>query len=220
MTEKTVSYVIKPILFLICLLPLTYISWLYYNNALGANPIEKVTRFSGDWALRFLLITLTVTPLRRMTGQAWLLRLRRMLGLFCFFYGCCHVASYVVLDQFFAWDEIWKDIIKRPYITIGMFTFISLVPLAVTSTNKMMKRLGGRNWKKLHQLVYVAGVGAVAHYLFLVKADASNPLLYGGALVVLLGYRAIFVWPKSPPSEGTPSAAPVTVTREPTPETR
>lgn len=219
MTEKTVSYIIKPILFLICLLPLSYISWLFINNALGANPIEKVTRFSGDWALRFLLITLTVTPLRRMTGQAWLLRLRRMLGLFCFFYGCCHVSSYVILDQFFAWDEIWKDIVKRPYITIGMFTFIVLIPLAVTSTNKMMKRLGGRSWKKLHQLVYVAGVGAVSHYLFLVKADASHPLIYGGALVLLLGYRVFFVWPKSSLAEVSTTKT-AQANTEPTPETR
>lgn len=219
MTEKTVSYIIKPILFLVCLLPLSYISWLAFNSALGANPIEKVTRFSGDWALRFLLITLTVTPLRRITGQSWLLRLRRMLGLFCFFYACCHVSSYVVLDQFFAWDEIWKDVVKRPYITIGMFTFIVLIPLAVTSTNKMMRRLGGRSWKKLHQLVYVAGVGAVSHYLFLVKADASHPLIYGGALVILLGYRVFFVWPKSPPAEGS-TVTPVQASTGPTPGTR
>jgi sulfoxide reductase heme-binding subunit YedZ len=159
-------------------------------DQLGANPIEAIVRTSGDWTLRFLLITLAVTPVRQLTGWQGVMRLRRMLGLYVFFYAFCHMLSYVVLDQFFAWDEIFKDIVKRPFITAGFTAFVLLIPLAVTSTNKMVKRLGGRRWKQLHKLVYpIAGLG-VLHYLWMVKADIQNPVIYAAILVLLLGYRA------------------------------
>lgn len=179
----------KPLIFVISLLPLALMVWDGFNDALGANPIETITHRTGDWSLRFLLLTLAVTPLRNMLAWAPLLRLRRMLGLFAFFYVCLHFLTYLVLDQFFDFDEIIKDIVKRPYITIGFAAFVMLIPLALTSTNKMMKRLGKR-WKQLHQLVYVIGVCAVLHYLWLVKADMLQPLIYASILLLLLSTRA------------------------------
>ncbi len=179
---------IKIIVFIAALLPLLWLGYGALNGGLGANPIETITRSLGDWALRFLLITLTVTPLRRLSGWRWPMRLRRMLGLYTFFYALLHLSSYIVLDQFFYWPEIWADIIKRPYITIGMVSFLLLIPLAVTSTNKWMRRLG-RNWLRLHKLVYPIAIGAVAHNLMLVKVLSVEPLLYAGILLVLLVAR-------------------------------
>ncbi len=179
---------IKFVVFVACLLPLMWLGYGAVSGNLGANPIETITRSLGDWALRFLLITLTVTPLRKLTGWGWPLRLRRMLGLYTFFYALLHLSSYIVLDQFFYWPEIWADIIKRPYITIGMVSFLLLIPLAVTSTNKWMRRLG-RNWLRLHKLVYPIAIGAVAHNLMLVKVLSVEPLLYAGILLVLLVAR-------------------------------
>jgi sulfoxide reductase heme-binding subunit YedZ len=181
---------VKPALFVICLMPLVWLIWDGVHNALGANPIEKITHRTGDWGLRFLLLTLAVTPLRRITGYAPLLRIRRMLGLYAFFYVCLHFLTYLVLDQFFDFNEIAKDILKRPYITVGFSAFVLMIPLAVTSTNQMMKRLG-RRWKSLHQLVYVIGVLAILHYLWLVKADLLEPLIYAIILMWLLVAR---VW--------------------------
>ena len=176
---------IKPLLFFIFLLPFLWLAYGAFNGSLGANPIETITRSLGDWALRFLLITLTVTPLRKLSGWGWPMRLRRMLGLYAFFYALLHLSSYIVLDQFFYWPEIWADIIKRPYITIGMVSFLILIPLAVTSTNKWMRRLG-RNWLRLHKLIYPIAIGAVAHNLMLVKVLSAEPLLYAGILLLLL----------------------------------
>ena len=181
---------IKPLVFIACLFPLVFGIWAGFTDQLGANPIEEITHRTGDWALRLLLITLAVTPLRRMLGWGWLLRVRRMLGLFAFFYACLHLLTYFVLDQFFDWDEILKDIIKRPYITIGFSAFVLLVPLAVTSTNAMMRRLGKR-WGQLHQLVYVVAVFGILHYLWLVKADYLLPLIHAAILLALLLVR---VW--------------------------
>lgn len=178
----------KALVFFACLLPLAFLLWDGFNGALGANPIETVTHRTGDWTLRFLLITLAVTPARRLFNWPTLLRLRRMLGLFAFFYACLHFVTYIWLDQFFDPGEIAKDIVKRPFITIGFFAFVLLVPLAVTSTNKMMKRLG-RRWQQLHRLVYVAAVAGVLHYWWLVKADVREPFIYAGILFVLLAYR-------------------------------
>ncbi|WP_236725688.1 sulfite oxidase heme-binding subunit YedZ [Candidatus Reidiella endopervernicosa] len=185
------SVVIKPLLFLLCLLPLAMIAWSGWQGGLGANPIEALSHRTGDWALRFLLITLAVTPLVKLFGWSWLMRLRRILGLFCFFYATLHMANYVVLDQFFAWSEIIADVIKRPYITVGLATYLLLLPLAVTSTNAMMRRLGKR-WKQLHSLIYPASMLAVIHFLWLVKADLREPMIYGMILLLLLGYRLIF----------------------------
>jgi sulfoxide reductase heme-binding subunit YedZ len=176
---------IKSLVFFAALLPLLWLSYGAFNGTLGANPIEAVTRTLGDWALRFLLLTLTATPLRKITGWGWPLRLRRMLGLYTFFYALLHLSSYIVLDQFFYWPEIWSDIIKRPFITIGMASFLLLIPLAVTSTNKWMRRLG-KNWRRLHKLVYLIAIGAVTHNLMLVKVLTPEPLLYAVMLLLLL----------------------------------
>lgn len=185
------SRLLKPAVLIACLLPLAWLGWRGLSGGLGANPIEAIIRYNGDWALRMLLITLAVTPLRERLGWVWLIRVRRMLGLYAFFYATLHLLSYVVLDQFFAWGEILADILKRPYITIGMTCFALLIPLAVTSTNAMVRRLGGRRWKRLHRLVYLIGIGAVVHYYMLVKADVREPLLYGAILALLLGYRVV-----------------------------
>lgn len=170
------------------LLPLAWLCWLAWQDRLGANPVETLSHRTGDWSLRFLLLTLAVTPLRRLSGWNGLQKFRRMLGLFAFFYVCLHFGVYLIFDQFFDWAGIVEDVAKRPYITVGFAGWLLLIPLAVTSTNGMIKRLG-RNWQRLHRLVYVIGALGVLHYLWLVKADLTEPLLYGGILGVLLGYR-------------------------------
>ncbi len=179
----------KPLVFCVSLLPLVWLCWLAWQDRLGANPVETLSHRTGDWSLRFLLLTLAVTPLRRLSGWNWLLKFRRMLGLFAFFYVCLHLGVYLIFDQFFDPAAILEDIAKRPYITVGFAGFLLLIPLAATSTNGMIKRLG-RNWQRLHRLVYLIGVLGVVHYWWLVKADISEPLLYAGLLTMLLGYRA------------------------------
>lgn len=178
----------KPVVFILCLLPLILLFTNFYLDELGANPFEVLTRSTGEWTLRFLLITLAMTPLRQLTGSAWPLRLRRMMGLFAFFYASVHLSTYIVLDHFFDWDEIVTDIIKRPYITIGMLAFTLLLPLAMTSTKKMMKRLGKR-WKSLHKLVYPIAILGTLHFLLLVKADLREPIIYAFILFILLLVR-------------------------------
>ncbi|WP_255556296.1 sulfite oxidase heme-binding subunit YedZ [Methylococcus sp. Mc7] len=181
----------KAAVFLAALIPLARLGAGAALGTLGANPIEKIIRTTGYWTLSFLLITLAVTPLRILLRQPWLVRLRRMLGLFAFFYGTLHFTGYLVLDQFFDWPAILKDIAKRPFITVGFPSFVLLIPLAVTSTDAMMRRLGGKRWQRLHRLVYVSSVGGVIHYLWLVKKDISDPLRFAILLTVLLGFRAI-----------------------------
>ena len=187
-SDKLLNRGIKPLLFVLCLLPLGQLAWGVIYDELGANPIEVLTRSTGEWTLRFLLVTLTVTPLRQLTGANWLIKLRRMLGLFAFFYALVHLTSYLWLDQFFDWGEILRDIIKRPFITVGMTAFLLMLPLALTSTNRMMRRLGG-NWRRLHRLIYLLAPLAVLHYFWLVKADIRLPVIYALLLGVLLGYR-------------------------------
>jgi sulfoxide reductase heme-binding subunit YedZ len=179
----------KTILFLLCLLPAVHYGLGLWQDTLGANPIEAFIRGLGDWALYLLLITLSVTPLRRLAGQSWLIRLRRMLGLFAFFYACLHFTTYLWLDQSFEWAEIGLDILKRPFITAGMVVFVLLVPLAATSNGAMIRRLGGQRWQKLHRLVYPAAMIAVLHYTWMVKLDVAQPLLIGSILALLLGLR-------------------------------
>jgi len=179
----------KPLVFCVSLLPLVWLCWLAWQDRLGANPVETLSHRTGDWSLRFLLLTLAVTPLRRLSGWNWLMKFRRMLGLFAFFYVCLHLGVYLIFDQFFDPSAILEDIAKRPYITVGFAGFLLLIPLAATSTNGMIKRLG-RNWQRLHRLVYLIGMLGVVHYWWLVKADISEPLLYAGLLTMLLGYRA------------------------------
>ena len=187
----------KLALFPLCLVPLALLAVDGYRDTLGANPIEVITHSTGTWTLVFLLITLGITPLRRITGVNALIKLRRMLGLFAFFYVCLHFVTYFWLDQFFDWPAIVKDVIKRPFITVGFTSFMLLLPLALTSTNAMIKRLGGRRWQLLHRLVYVIAIGGVVHYLWLVKKDLTQPLIYAAVLGLLLGYRIIHRWRSS-----------------------
>jgi sulfoxide reductase heme-binding subunit YedZ len=180
---------LKALVFLSALLPLALLLTAAWQDNLGANPIEKITHSTGYWTLTFLLISLGVTPLRQLSGASWLIRLRRMLGLFAFFYAGLHLLTYLVLDQFFDWSAITKDILKRPYITVGFTAFLLLIPLAVTSTNAMQRRLGGKHWKRLHRLVYPIAAAGALHFAWLVKKDLSRPLLFGGILALLLALR-------------------------------
>jgi sulfoxide reductase heme-binding subunit YedZ len=186
--NRLISLLGKPLLFAASLLPLAWLFWLGWREELGANPIETLSHHTGDWSLRFLLLTLAVTPLRRLTGWNGLQKYRRMLGLFAFFYACLHVGVYLIFDQFFDWASIVEDVVERPYLTVGFAGWLLLIPLAVTSTPGMMKRLG-RRWQRLHRLSYLIGVLGVLHYLWLVKADLREPLMYAGVLMLLLGYR-------------------------------
>jgi len=183
--------VLKILLFLFSLAPLARLAWLRFHDGLGANPIEFITHSTGTWTLVFLLITLSVTPLRRLTGRNDLIRYRRMLGLFAFFYACLHFTTYIWLDQFFDWSAIVKDVIKRPFITVGFASFVLLIPLAATSTHAMQRRLK-RRWQQLHRLVYLIAIGGVAHYWWLVKKDITQPALYALALALLLGFRLAY----------------------------
>lgn len=178
----------KVALWLVCLIPLIRLIYLGLTDGLGANPIEFITRSTGTWTLTGLLITLSITPLRKLTGRTWLIRFRRLLGLFAFFYACLHFTTYIWLDQFFEPASILKDIYKRPFITVGFTAFILLIPLAYTSRQSLMKKLG-RNWQRLHKLVYVIASLGVLHYWWLVKKDITQPLIYGCALAVLLAMR-------------------------------
>lgn len=180
---------IKVALFLACLLPTVLLAWGVYQDRLGPNPIEVVTRGTGEWTLRLLLITLTVTPLCRSSGWKWLMRMRRMLGLFAFYYALLHLGSYLWLDQFFDWGAIGRDILKRPFITVGVAAFMLLVPLAATSNQAMVRRLGGRRWLRLHRSVYLIAILAVTHFWWLVKRDITEPVVYASILAVLLGMR-------------------------------
>ncbi len=179
---------VKIVVFCLCLLPLGNFTIGIINDSLGANPIEYITRGLGEWGLRFLLITLVITPLRLITKNAKLLRFRRMIGLFSFFYISLHLITYLWLDQFFDWNEIWIDIVKNPFITAGMIAYTLLIPLAVTSTNKMMKLLK-HNWKRLHKLVYVITALGILHYFWLVKADIRDPIIYLVIFLTLLLFR-------------------------------
>lgn len=193
-------FVLRAAIFLASLIPLARLLWLGFDDGLGANPIEFITRSTGTWTLTFLLITLGITPLRRITSWQWPIRLRRMLGLFAFFYACLHFTTYIWLDQFFDLSGIYQDIFKRPFITIGFSSFLLMIPLALTSTQAMMRRLGGRNWKHLHRLVYLIAAGGVVHYWWLVKKDVTQPAIYAAVLALLLCFRLWFRLRKSPPA--------------------
>jgi sulfoxide reductase heme-binding subunit YedZ len=197
---------IKTAAFFASLIPLARLAWLGVHNRLGANPIEYITHSSGWWTLAFLLITLSVTPLRRLLNQPWLLRLRRMFGLFAFFYACLHFTTYVWLDQFFDWPEIVKDVGKRPFITVGFSAFVLLIPLAATSTNAMVKRLGGRRWQILHRLVYAIAALGVLHFWWLVKKDITEPFIFASLLALVLIIRLLYLL-KQQRSASPPSAA-------------
>jgi sulfoxide reductase heme-binding subunit YedZ len=182
---------LKPVVFLACLAPLGILIWRGFHSALGANPIEAITHATGDWTLRFLLGTLSITPLRRLTRQYWLIGLRRMLGLFAFFYGVLHLMTYLWLDKFFAVHEMLADIAKRKFITAGMTAFTLMIPLALTSTKWSIRKLGGKRWQALHRLIYASATAGVIHYIWLVKADLKKPLEYATVLGALLLYRIL-----------------------------
>jgi methionine sulfoxide reductase heme-binding subunit len=199
----------KPVIFLTCLGPVASLVWRGFHAELGANPIEAITHGTGDWTLTFLLITLAVTPVRMLTHQYWLIRFRRMFGLFAFFYGFLHLMTYVWLDKFFNVHEMLHDIAKRRFITAGMTAFALMVPLALTSTKWSIGKLGGKRWQMVHRLIYASAAAGVIHYLWLVKADLRKPLEYGTVLAVLFGYRLI-AWGASrvkPAARSIPSKA-------------
>ena len=192
MTPKhAIRLIGKPLLFALCLSPLAWFAWAAWVGGLGANPVEAANRFTGDWALRFIVIALTVSPLCQLSGWGAPMRFRRMLGLFAFAYSFLHTANYIALDQFFDWHEIWADVFTRRYITVGWVAFLLLFPLAATSTNAMVRRLGAARWKQLHRLVYLIAIGSVIHYYLMVKADVREPLIYAAVLALLLGYRVV-----------------------------
>lgn len=188
--EKFVR-LLKFLVFMLCLGPAFVLLWKGFHDLLGANPIDVITRTTGHWTLSFLLITLSVTPLRRVTSMAWLIRFRRMLGLFAFFYGSLHLMTYVWLDKFFDVHAMLHDIAKRRFITAGMTAWALLVPLALTSTAGWIRRLGGRRWRVLHRLIYLSAAAGVIHFIWLVKADLRRPLTYGAILATLLAFRLI-----------------------------
>ncbi len=184
----TRARLVRLLLFVVCLAPLALLVARGMQGTLGANPVETITHTTGDWALRLLLATLAITPLRRLTAQHWLAPLRRPLGLFTFFYSSLHLATYLWLDRFFDWGSIAEDILERPYITVGFAAFALMIPLAITSTRGWIRRLG-RRWTLLHRTVYVVAALGVMHFLWLVKADLLEPLVYGAILLVLLAAR-------------------------------
>ena len=181
----------KLLVFLNALVPLALLLWDVYRNRVGANPVEFMTRTTGMLTLIFLMITLALTPIRKVTGANWVVKFRRMLGLYAFFYGILHLLTYIWFDRFFNARSIVGDVIQRPFIAIGMTAFFLMTPLAITSTNKMVKRLGGKSWAKLHRLVYLAGVAGVLHFWMLVKSDVRLPLTFAFVLFLLLGYRVL-----------------------------
>jgi len=200
-STRVIRRYIKPAVFIVCALPLLSLVLATFNiggASLGANPVEKIQDTFGQWGLRFLCITLAVTPLRDWLNMPWLVQLRRMLGLYAFFYVLMHFLTWLILDQGMFWPGILDDIGKRPFITIGFAALVLLVPLAVTSTNRMMRRLGKR-WKSLHRLNYVICLLAVWHYYWQVKADTTEPLIYLAIVLVLLGWRA---WKARPRRSG------------------
>jgi sulfoxide reductase heme-binding subunit YedZ len=181
----------KVLIFLNALVPLMLLLWDVYRKRVGANPVEFMTRTTGMLTLIFLMISLAVTPVRKITGSNWVVKFRRMLGLYAFFYGALHLLTYVWFDRFFNFRSIAGDVLQRPFIAIGMTAFFLMVPLAITSTSKMIKRLGGKRWAKLHRLVYLAGVAGVLHFWMLVKSDTRLPLTFAFILLLLLGYRLL-----------------------------
>lgn len=183
-------WILKPVVFLAYLVPTALLIWDAFNGGLSANPIEYITHATGDWTLRFLMITLSMTPLRRITGWSGFARFRRMMGLFAFLYGVLHFATYLCLDRYFDFGTIVEDVVMRPYITVGFTGFVLMIPLAITSTKKWIARLGGKRWQNLHRLVYVTAAAGVIHYLWLVKLDIRRPLTYAAILAVLLSFRA------------------------------
>lgn len=192
----------KVVLFVNSVVPLALLLWDFFHKQVGANPLEFITRTTGMLTLVFLVTTLAITPVRKITGLNWLVKFRRMVGLFAFFYGILHLLTYVWFDRFFNLRSMASDIAQRPFIAIGMTAFFLMMPLAITSTNKMVKKLGGKRWNQLHKLVYVAAVAGVGHYWMLVKSDTRLPLTFGFVLLLLLAHRVFLKY--YPPESPTP----------------
>lgn len=179
----------KVFLFLACSIPAAYLGWCAYRQDLGANPVEYITHFTGDWTIRFIAITLAVTPLRALLRQPQLIRFRRMFGLFAFFYSTLHFTTWICLDKWFDWNEMVKDVAKRPFITLGFLGFLMMIPLAVTSTAGWVRRLGYDRWQLLHRLIYLTATAGVIHYVWLVKSDERLPAMYGAIIAALFLFR-------------------------------
>jgi methionine sulfoxide reductase heme-binding subunit len=194
MTRNLLKNNARSLFFILALLPLTRLVWLAFTDGLGSNPVEFVIRSLGTWTLVLLLVTLSVTPLRLLFGIKWMMPLRRMMGLFTFFYVCLHLLAYAGLDQWFDWQAIVHDIAKHPYVLVGFTAFVLMIPLAATSTQAMMRRLG-RRWQKLHRLVYVIAILGVTHYWWLVKKDVTEPFIYALVLFILLAVRVYYKRP-------------------------
>ena len=194
----------KMLIFLAALIPLERLVWKFFHDALGANPVEVITHSTGDWTLILVMVTLSITPLRKLTKQYWLIGVRRMIGLFAFFYACLHFTTYIWLDKFFEVHEMIKDVAKRPFITVGFSAFVLMIPLALTSTAWSIRRLGGKNWQRLHRLIYLTGILGVVHYIWLVKADLRKPIEYGIVLSILLLYR-VGVWASEKRKQAIPA---------------
>jgi sulfoxide reductase heme-binding subunit YedZ len=211
------------LVFAAALVPFAHLLWRGFNGDLTADPLVEITNETGIWTLRFVVITLAITPIRRLTGWNPIIRFRRMMGLFAFFYSMLHFLTYLVGDRFasldfpdgfIAWStavnlvaSIWEDVAKRPYITVGFIAFVSMIPLAVTSTAGWIRRIGGRNWQRLHRLIYLTAIAGVTHYWWRVKADTLHPLVYAGLVALLLGYRLALAfrrsrWPRNPVQAG------------------
>ena len=188
---------VKVVVFLLCLAPACWLVWRAWNSDLTPNPIEYITHFTGDWAIRMVVATLAVTPLRRILHLPDLIRFRRMLGLFAFFYVCLHFCIYLGLDQMLDFHSVWADVMKRRYITVGFTGFVLLIPLAVTSTAGWIRRLGGRRWQMLHRAIYLSAIAGVIHFYWLVKSDVHVPLEYAAVMAILLGWR-LYVWYTGP----------------------
>jgi methionine sulfoxide reductase heme-binding subunit len=204
---------LKPVVFAAALIPFALLVWRGYNGDLTADPLVEITNETGIWTLRFVVITLAITPIRRLSGWNPVIRVRRMLGLFAFFYGMLHFLTYVIGDRFASLDfpdgfvavstlvnlmaSIWEDVAKRPYITVGFIAFVSMIPLALTSTTGWIRRLGGRNWQRLHRLIYLTGIAGVTHYWWKVKADTLHPIVYAAIVALLLGYRLALSFKRS-----------------------
>ncbi|HEU4708084.1 MAG TPA: protein-methionine-sulfoxide reductase heme-binding subunit MsrQ [Methylophilaceae bacterium] len=203
-SKKQIAW-IKAGLFIAALIPLARLFWLGFRDDLGANPVQFVEHQTGLWALIILLVTLSMTPIRLLTGMAWQIQLRRMMGLFMYFYACLHFTTYIWLDHWFAWSEITKDIAKHPYVLVGFTAFVLTTPLAITSNRAAMLRLGP-NWKRLHSLVYLIGILAVLHFLWLVKKDIREPLIYALILALLLGIRLYYRKPGNKSQQAVPKA--------------
>ncbi len=193
MTKNDIFF--KTLVFIACLLPLTFLITNFFLQKLGANPVETIIRDTGLWSLRFLMMTLCITPLRKLVGWQWGMKIRRMLGLYAFFYACLHFTAYLWFEEFFDFAAIWTDVMERPFITMGFITFVLMIPLAITSTHAMIKKLGGKRWQQLHRLVYLIAITSILHFWWMAdsKGVLTTPIIYAVIIAILLLMRIFFL---------------------------